>query len=134
MTRAPNWPATLARFIEERRAWDFDWGSHDCCMFAADWVMAATGVDPALHFRSTYFNARGAADTLRIHGGIGEIVSAAGFVRWQSPAMAQRGDVALVTNDKRDLLAVVDGAHCVAPGKHGLVWLPLADASAAWKV
>jgi hypothetical protein len=71
MTRAPNWPATLARFIEERRAWDFDWGSHDCCMFAADWVMAATGVDPALHFRSTYFNARGAADTLRIHGGIG---------------------------------------------------------------
>jgi hypothetical protein len=103
-------------------------------MFAADWVMAATGKDPAIHFRATYWTARGAADALRIHGGIGEIVSAAGFVRWQSPLQAQRGDVALVQNDKRELLAVVDGTQCVAPGRHGLVWLPLADALAAWKV
>ena len=132
--RAPNWPAALARFIEDRRGWDFDWGVHDCCMFAADWVMAATGRDPALHFRASYWNAKGAADTLRMYGGIAQIVDDGGFVRWQAPGMAQRGDVALVTNEKRELLAVVDGTQCVAPGRHGLVWLPLADAAVAWKV
>ena len=134
MTRAANWPALLAAFIEERRGWDFEWGQHDCCMFAADWVMEATGVDPALHFRGTYSSARTAATALRIHGGLAEIVAAAGFVRWQTPSMAQRGDVALVNNGGRELLAVVDGARVVAPGTVGIVFLPLDHAVAAWRV
>ena len=40
--------ALLARFIEERRRMPFTWGSNDCCLFAADWVLAATGRDIAL--------------------------------------------------------------------------------------
>lgn len=132
--RVPDWPRLLARHIERRRNLPFSWGSNDCCMAAADWMLECTGADPAAHLRGTYSSARAATVLLRRYGGLAEIVTAAGLAPHRTPALAQRGDVALATRGGRELLAVVDGAYAVAPGPLGLVWVPLAEATAAWKV
>jgi len=48
MSRADNWRTLLADFIEARRERAFEWGSHDCCLFAADWVGSSESVSPVL--------------------------------------------------------------------------------------
>jgi len=62
--RVPDWPARLDRFLQERRERSFQWGDHDCCLFALDWVEAATGVRLA-EARGLYQDAEGAAALLR---------------------------------------------------------------------
>ena len=44
----------LNEFLARARQREFIWGVHDCCLFAADWVLEQTGVDPAAQFRGTY--------------------------------------------------------------------------------
>jgi len=73
------------------------YGESDCCLFAADWVCAETGIDPAKHLRGRY---RTEAECLRLlaaGGGLEAVVSAAmtrcGFVRTIRPSI---GDVGLV--------------------------------------
>lgn len=134
MTRAPHWPEQLAAFIEQRRDMAFAWGDNDCALFAADWVLEVTGRDLARDFRATYVNARGAKDALRMYDGLASIVDATGLVRWQAPAMAQRGDVALILNAGREALGVVVGAEVAGPARHGVAFVPLATALVAWKV
>lgn len=42
-----------------------DW---DCCAYVADWVLAATGIDPAADLRGAYHNAAGALRIERARG------------------------------------------------------------------
>lgn len=130
--RPADWPQRLAAFIEARRARAFSWGEQDCALFAADWACALGHDDPAVSLRGQYASARDAAQLVHRLGGLGRLVSDCGFIEWQHPSMAQRGDVALLDNAGRELLAIVNGAQAVAPAEHGLVWLPMGQALRAW--
>lgn len=131
--RFPDWHQRLIKLIEERKAQPFEWGSNDCCLWAADAVLAMTGDDPAADLRGAYCNARGANDVLGKLGGI----AAAGARGGEEipPLCAQVGDVGLVSSDgSRDSLAVCIGEHWLAVVKQGLGLVDLACASRAWRV
>jgi hypothetical protein len=53
-TRLPDWPEQLAAFIEARRDMPFDWAVNDCCVLAADAVLAMTGRDFLADYRGRY--------------------------------------------------------------------------------
>lgn len=131
--RLPDWQARFAELCEERRSTPFAWGSHDCCLWAADCVQAITGNDFAASYRGRYDDAKGAAELLVHAGGVGAIASAA----LGAPVPVSRatvGDVVLVQQEGRKALAACNGSAALATGPHGLVSIGMDAALAAWKV
>lgn len=128
--RYPDWPERLAQYIDARRHAPFAWGVNDCAMFAADAVVALTGVDPVPSVRGTYDDARGAADLIDAAGGLRELVP----LPAKTVGHAQRGDIVLSDIDGRATLGVCVGADYAAPGDVGLVFRPMAEAVAAYEV
>jgi hypothetical protein len=129
--RLPNWQSRLGVLLEERRTAPFAWGTNDCCSFAADCVQACTGVDPWKSERE-YADAVGAARTLQKLGGVVGIGDTL-FGERVGPGFARVGDVGLVSMDGRDSLAVCNGDTWLGVGEHGLVAVPFAAASQAWR-
>ncbi|MFM2042564.1 MAG: hypothetical protein RLY86_1140 [Pseudomonadota bacterium] len=141
MTRRPDWPERLDRVVGVARHSTFAWGRVDCCLFAADAVVAVTGMDPAAPWRGTYADARTAARLLGRLGGLGGLgATAAGIARrhgWPAvpPAFLGRGDVALVRlDDGRPALAVCLGTALVLPAERGLAKLERDRARSGWRI
>lgn len=127
LVRHLDWPERLAAFIESRRRSPFAWGQHDCCLFAADEVLALTGTDLAAELRGAYRTAEEAVQVLRRVGGCGAL-AARHLPEYARPLMAQRGDVVSVDLDGRETLGVVAGNGCwAAPGEGGLLFRPMAE-------
>jgi hypothetical protein len=101
MDRLPDWPALLARHILEATDRAFEWGRHDCSVFAADGILAITGRDPIARARGRYACEKRAAVILREIGGGGlpeaadHLMSGLG-APLVHPAFAQRGDLVLI--------------------------------------
>lgn len=132
MTAQPNWHQRLDALVGASLRRPFVWGEHDCCLFAADAVLAITGTDPATGLRGTYRTEAQAQALLQQLGGLQAIGARAGQA--VAPLMAQAGDVGLVNDGQRDLLAVCTGPHWLAPCRRGLAVLPFNTASMAWRV
>lgn len=130
--RTRNWQAALSAFVAARRSEPFAWGSNDCCLFAADAVQAMTGIDHAAELRG-YGSARDAVRVVESGGGLARIASRA-LGEPVAPAFAAVGDVVLIENEGRDLLALCNGTTALAPGELGMVVLGMDAAKAAWKV
>lgn len=150
--RLEDWPQRLEALIQAAENVPSKWGERDCCLFAADVVLALTDVDPAAEFRGKYHDAWGAGGVLRRILG----VPAGSRARWfaliedaakkicefygfaQIPvAQARRGDIVFVYLPKNSCLGVVamNGTEVYVPriGK-GLMRLPLPKAGPAWRV
>ena len=133
--RLPDWPERLAALVEARRNTPFAWGSHDCGLFAADAVLACTGVDPAAALRGTYADEAGATAALGPVEGLDGVVRRMEDARGTAlcpPALAQRGDTALVQIGNTLAMGVVLGDLVAAPGVDGLVFVPLSAARRVW--
>jgi hypothetical protein len=65
LKRTHDWPEQLHRLIRARWDTPFQWGVNDCGTFAADVVLAMTGVDIAADVRLTYYDEDHARDALR---------------------------------------------------------------------
>lgn len=133
--RLEDWPERLAELVAARRDTPFRWGEHDCCLFAADAVLAITGEDPAASFRG-YASEAEAERLLGAAGLEGTVATAladfgAGACH---PGFAQRGDLALVVLGNQPTLTVVVGDQIAGPGPDGLVFLPLGRALRAWSI
>lgn len=87
----------LADHVGGEGARPFEWGRRDCCLFVADWVRLATGLDPAASWRGRYGSLREALRLTKGRGGFVEAISAEmdrlGFARTADPLP---GDVGLV--------------------------------------
>lgn len=137
MTTAPRlagWEQHLADYIAARANRKFRWGSNDCCLFAADAVLALTGVDPARELRTQYRSRADAEALLAARGGLEAVVTAALGEPLATPLCAQRGDVVLVVDGARSALGICLGAQVAGPGLHGLQTVPLTNGVAAWRV
>lgn len=131
--RLPGWHARLIALIEARKTAPFAWGSNDCCLWAADAVLAMTGTDPAADLRGTYSTARGAASALRQVGGMAGAGARCGAEI--PPLCAATGDVGLVSsNGERDAGAVCIGEQWLAVVRNGLGLVELTAARRAWRV
>lgn len=130
----------LAQALAESAARPLQYGQLDCCLFAANIVLAITGRDPALDLRGQYASEREAYDLMRqrFGGGIETTVAAlaqrAGFTEIP-PALAQRGDVVLAGRRRQCAAGVVDtSGRKIALFPRRLVLVPAAQARRAWRV
>jgi len=136
----PDWTERLFYFIEQRRREPFVWGRNDCCLFAADAVLAVCGVDIARRWRDAYHSSEEAHLILKKkHGGPGGIAEAMelaalehGFV--EVPASnARRGDVVLIDTPSGKALSICIGDKLAAMGQEGIVFPPLREGLRAWR-
>lgn len=133
MTRLPDWPARLSELVVRAHTQPFRWGIQDCCLWAADAVQALTGHDPAADLRGRYADAKGALCALQAQGGLMGAGQRAG-VLLAAPAYARDGDIALVHDGRRPMLAVQAGGVWLVAATNGLHALPAGAARMAWGV
>lgn len=130
--RLSDWEDRLSAYLAEMFDEPHAWGTNDCVMFGAGAAEAQTGVDPAAEFRGRYRSFAGAQQVLRPHGTVADIIDHK--FRRIAPAFAQRGDLVMA----QDSVGVVIGADALFPGeegdREGLVRLPRATWTRAWKV
>ena len=120
----------LDAHVSDEGARPFIWGRRDCCLFVADWVRLATGLDPAAHWRGTYADQRSARRRLADRGGFEGAVAAEmdrlGFRRTEDPLT---GDVAIVKVLvcvrrgrilEREVGAIRIGRLWAVKGRHGV--------------
>lgn len=132
--RFQDWPERLNKILADSHNKPFEWGVHDCCLFAADVVMELTGTDPAADLRGAYTTALEAARIVKERGGARGIATAS-LGEEIPPLMAGRGDIVMiVTKEHGDTMAVCTGMDCVAPGVKSLQRIPMTAAVAAWRV
>lgn len=125
----------------QRRPWA--WGQMDCTLFAGNWVLARTGLDPCI-WRGTYRNAIQAKRLLARHGGFLTMVeremARCGFRKTASP---EHGDVAIVAAPGADPALAVAGMAAVivsppwllARAPDGIIGIDLSQPiMAAWRV
>jgi hypothetical protein len=144
LKRKQHW-ATRAyhHFLPSRAKMPFEWGKHDCALFAADGIEAITGVDIAAEFRGQYSDEAGAWKAIQTITG-GETVEDAaawcaarhGLAELPLPLFAQRGDLCIVEDSGRLIAGLVhlSGRHIVAAGEDGLHRLPITAIKRAWRV
>jgi hypothetical protein len=137
--RMPDWQGRLLACLAAAENKPFAWGTHDCCVFAADCVQAVTGDDPLSHWRGRWRTERGAARVMRSVGGGGLAQAAETLARecgWPlvAVAQAQRGDVALAVIDAQPTILMCTGVHFVGPSATGWVRVPLSAVTKSWRV
>jgi len=137
LTRREDWPSRLAAALEAARDKPFQWGVHDCGLFAADCVLAMTDVDPAAMYRGQYSDEAGAVETMYLlsNGGLRAAWTKALGPAMNNVRMARRGDVALVSVDgAEEITGVVVGSRVACLARDGLVMIPSRCVVAAWAV
>lgn len=128
-----NWQIALYAQVEAFNTLPFAWGTHDCCTFAADCVLAMTGTDQMAGYRGGYKTAVGAARKLAKAGGMVAAISAE-LGEPIAPALAQRGDVVCFSSPLGDTCGVCMGSTVAAAGMAGVVFTPMTLAYKAWRV
>lgn len=133
--RVCGWGSLLAARLEAVRDVPFAWGRHDCATWAFDLRRDLTGgVDVAADWRGRYTTALGTQRVMRRLGwpdleAMGRDLLGDPLA---TPLLAQRGDLVLGGEDPA--FGVCAGARAAFVAPQGLVQLPLAVCSLAWRV
>lgn len=128
---------SLDDYITDNIAKPWEWGVTDCCTFAADWVFACTGIDPAAELRGTY-DKDTAKRLIAEKGSLYNLVAPhmdRHFSRTEEPT---DGDVGLVWAPVSyeaygQLSAIKLGQYWVAKAMRGVYAGPF-DTVAAWRI
>lgn len=121
--------AALEAFVAAQRARAFEWGVSDCCLFAADWVQACAGHDPADGIRGTYADRHGAFVTVRRLGGLSKIGARSGWARTDAPNLGAIG----ILGDGPRVLGVCLGDGWIFRGaESGVTYLRRPIVGQAW--
>lgn len=134
LERLQGWRGALNAAVAAHRGHGFAWGTHDCATFAADCVLAMTGIDFAASFRGRYDSAEGAARLLAAAGYRSHVDLAAAVLPEIHPAEACRGDIAVVPTEANPALGVVTGATIALFGLGGIGFVRLDRAIRAFRV
>jgi hypothetical protein len=131
--RRTDWHARFAAIVAERLTTRFAWGSHDCCLWASDAVLAMTDTDIADGYRGRYDSALGARRILAEAGGIAAMVRRVvgepiGRLR------ATQGDLGLVDTEGVEVLAICHGLGWIVAAGQGLGYAPLGAVVTSWRV
>jgi hypothetical protein len=138
--RYSDWPSRLHSYLETRRYAEFAYGSHDCCLFVADAIVAMTGIDVAASFRNTYHSGPGALRRICAYSAFATVEDLVATVFREhglpeiSPAHAARGDVALLPENGHILGLISLSGTVLAAAEHGWLEYPATIACRAWKV
>ncbi|MEG3640685.1 DUF6950 family protein [Magnetococcus sp. PR-3] len=131
MQRFKDWPNRLEAYLHARNNTPFEWGFHDCVVFACGAVEVLTGVQITLPI---YADAKEAVVAIKAHGGLMMAVNKALPDRQVPPFNAQRGDIVLYMQGPWPTLGVCAGRVVFTPSEEGLRGVPLERAICAWRV
>lgn len=135
LTKLPDWRARLDLFVGASTRRPFEWGVHDCALFAAEGVDAQTGSDFAAEFRGRYSTFEEGLKLIQEAGYDDHVALAAASLIEIPPAFARIGDVAAVEFGTTDLTLMIVAGHRLIgpmPGMRGSV--PLTSAVRAFAV
>jgi len=134
MKRYSDWTTRLTQFIQSRKHTSFEWGENDCCLFAADAVIAIAGHDYAEQFRQQYTNEMGALRALKRAGYTSIDEALTGLLGAPSPRLSvRRGDVVLIEHNGQDTAGIMFG-DVVVPGESQLETLSPLAIKKVWRV
>lgn len=124
----------LANYIKEYKDTPFVWGEHDCILFAAKAYKALTGVDYYTKYLP-YSSEDEAMKILKENGGVMGIISKNLGPGLRNIKKAQRG-CPVVLKNKYKMCGIIsgDGVSIIAPGDKGLVYRPLSEGIAFWRI
>jgi len=132
LVRRSDWRSQLSACVVKALKQPFEWGRHDCALFAANAILAMTGEDLARGYRGRYRTAAGAARTLQKEGfGSSEALAEQLFDEI-APVLAVDGDICLVDGPEGPTLGIVLGEVIAAPGPESLRFLPRQSAVRAF--
>jgi hypothetical protein len=134
MNRFPDWEARLRIYLESVRELAFEWSTHDCCTFSAGAVEAMTGVDAMAEFRGAYSDEEAAKRALRRIGKGTLAKTLDAKFEAVDPAFAHRGDLVLADGNLGISLGHISMHVGELGERQGLVKMPRASWSRAWKV
>jgi len=136
--RYSDWPTRLQAELDAAETRRFEYGYHDCCVFAARCIQAMTGVNLAFRWQGCYHALEDVDHVLKDCGGlIGlvEMIAAEVGMEEVPPAFAQRGDLALIVTESGPALAICVGAELIAArAPAGLASVPAGAAQRAWRI
>jgi hypothetical protein len=132
-------------YINANEKTPFQWGVCDCALFAANGILAITGVDIAEDFRNTYKTEIGAIRSMKKITGLTNptVEDAAiycankyGITECKTPLYAQCGDLVVIENEGNVIAGLVhpDGLDVIAAGEDGWKAFPLAQIKRAWHI
>lgn len=133
--RVKGWEQRLWKVTNGLLGVAFEWGTNDCCLFAADCIEAVTGDNPGAEFRGTYSSAKEAQRVLAKLDcrDVGDLASR--YLPEIKVSLAQRGDIVMMPNtDGENYLAVVVSHTAVGPTARGMLHSPKKNATRAWRV
>lgn len=143
MKKVKNWVGNLQSVLDKSNGKPFDWGSFNCCMFAADCVEAQTGIDFLDGEREKVSDKKSVIKYLEreAEGSLiqfMENITAKYNMKEIKPALAQRGDLAIVKDHTgRAAFAVIDlsgqSVTAIKPGI-GASRVSLSAVERAWRV
>ena len=114
----------LNALLVTKRNEPFAWGKWDCCIFAADCVLAMTGEDKLTAFRGAYDSKYTAAKALRELGnGTLDKTLQGHLGRTIAPHMAWRGDLTIYKNN----VGICVGTHAYFVSENGFMSIPMRD-------
>ncbi|USJ24733.1 DUF6950 family protein [Ensifer adhaerens] len=139
MTRFDDWYPRLVDYVSRVRSLPFEYGQHDCALFAAGAVKAMTGKDPAAKLRGKYSTLAGGLKKLRRLGFANHADFAASILPEviEGPAFGQIGDIAaLDLGNGAWSLGLVQGSRIFVtqPDSAGLGTVDLLTASRLFRV
>lgn len=130
--RLPNWRQRLAAFVAANRIRPFDWGSADCCLSAADAVLAFTGHDYAAPLRG-YRSRFGAARAL-LRAGHRSVASYLDSILPRT-SRPRAGDFVAIPMAPLDAVGIADGRGGMwGQSEHGLTREPIPPGALFWSV
>lgn len=131
--RRHDWRARLQSYLASVAREPFEYGRHDCALFAAGAVEAMTGSDLARGFRG-YRTEKGGIKKLRKKGYDDQFAFLEATLREIPPAFAKVGDVAVVPSDEGPALGIVQGEWIHVLRREGIANMPRLSATRAFEV
>ena len=132
--RRPNWAFLLGQYLQSRKDVPFEYGSNDCCSFAAGAIDAVTGRHCTQDLRHLYEDEKGANALIDQHGGLEQAVSVI-FGRASSPPeWAIVGDIVLCDGDHGPTVGVFLGQQIAIATPEGVKAIDSSAAKRSWRV
>lgn len=123
----------IARYVESIRSTPFDPVTHNCALFAAGAVAAATGKDPVVELGIELHSEHDVAQVLERFGGVRGICEKY-LGEMRAPLLAKRGDVVIKPGINGDTIGVCMGDHAMFLGPNGLQPRKLSECFGSWQV
>lgn len=111
--RRHGWAGRLHRYLAEARHKPFEYGTHDCALFASGAAEAITGGDPAFEYRGRYTTLAKGIALLRRNGLMDHVDLFRALFEEIRPLETVMGDVLVVEDAAGPALGVAQGAGMI---------------------